>query len=94
MGYLDDYLLITVLPRQAGRERRWIAFSGLHGPGSRAIDLILREPPTDLLHKAARQIGEAPFYQILLHVETAADERGEGFPCNPELVEARALVVE
>jgi hypothetical protein len=47
-----------------------------------------------LLQEAARQIGETPYFQILLHVETTADERGEGFPSRPELVEARALVVE
>jgi hypothetical protein len=94
MGYLDDYLLVTVLPRQKGGAQRAIVFSGLHGPGSRAVDLILREPPTDLLRKAAAQIGGAPYFQILLHVETAADERDEGFPCHPELIEARALVVK
>jgi len=94
MGYLDDYLLVTALPRQKGGEQRAIVFSGLHGSGSRAVDLILRDPPVDLLYEATRQIANAPYFQILLHVETIADERGEGFPHNPELVEARALVVE
>jgi len=94
MGYLDDYLLVTALPRQKGGKQRAIVFSGLHGSGSRAVDLILRDPPIDFLHKAARQIAGAPYFQILLHVETIADERGEGFPHNPELVEARALVVQ
>jgi hypothetical protein len=46
-----------------------------------------------LLREANRRIGDAPYYQMLLHVETWADERGEGFPCHPELVEARALAV-
>jgi hypothetical protein len=93
MGYLDDYLLVTALPRHKGGKQRVIVFSGLHGSGSRAVDLILREPPIDLLRKAARQIADAPYFQILLHVETIVDERGEGFPCNPELVRARALIV-
>jgi hypothetical protein len=30
----------------------------------------------------------------LLHSETTADELGEGFPCHPELVDARALIIE
>ena len=94
MGYLDDYLLVTVLPRIKGGRQRVIIFSGLHGPGSRSVDLILREPPTDLLQRAARQIAGAPYFQILLHVDTTTDERGEGFPCHPKLVEARALIVE
>jgi hypothetical protein len=46
------------------------------------------------LQSAARQIAGAPYFQILLHVDTTADERGEGFPCHPKLVEARALIVE
>jgi hypothetical protein len=94
MGYLDDYLLVTALPRNKGEGQRAIVFSGLHGAGSRAVDLILREPPTALLQKAAAQIAGAPYFQILLHVETRADERGEGFPCDPALVDARALAVE
>jgi hypothetical protein len=94
MGYLDDYLLVTVLPRAKAGRQRVIIFAGLHGPGSRSVDLILREPPIDLLHKAAAQIAGAPFFQILLHVETTTDERGEGMPCNPTLVQARPLVLE
>jgi hypothetical protein len=77
-----------------GDGSRAIVFSGLHGPGSRAVDLVLREPPMDLLRGAVRQIGDARYYQMLLHVETREDERGEGHPCQPELVEARALAIE
>jgi hypothetical protein len=92
--YLDDYLLITALPRRAGGKQRALVFSGLHGAGARAIDLILREPPTDLLEEAARQIAGAPYFQILLHLETTPDAQGESFPCCPSLIAARALVVE
>jgi len=92
--YLDDYLLVTVLPRRKGGAQRALILSGLHGPGTRAIDLILREPPAAMLEKAARQIGGAPYYQMLVHLDTTPDERGECFPCRPELVEARPLVVE
>jgi hypothetical protein len=92
--YLDDYLLITMLPRRKGGAQRTLIFSGLHGPGTRAIDLILREPPTAMLEKAARQIAGAPYYQMLVHLDTTPDKRGECFPCRPELVEARALIVE
>jgi hypothetical protein len=92
--YLDDYLLVTVLPRVKGEQQRALILAGLHGPGTRAIDLILREPPVVMLEKAARQIGEAPYYQMLWHFETTPDRRGECFPCRPELVEARALTVE
>jgi hypothetical protein len=92
--YLDDYLLVTMLPRRKGSPQRALIFSGLHGPGTRAIDLILREPPAGMLEKAARQVAGAPYYQILWHLETTPDQRGECFPCNPELIEARALTVE
>ena len=92
--YLDDYLLITMLPRSKGSAQRTLIFSGLHGPGTRAIDLILREPPAAMLERAARQIAGAPYYQMLVHLDTTPDERGECFPCRPELVEARALLVE
>ena len=90
--YLDDYLLVTTLPRGKGRKQRALVFSGLHGAGTRAVDLILRRPPIDLLEKAARRIADAPYFQILLHIDTVADGRGESLPNNPELIGARALV--
>jgi hypothetical protein len=92
--YLDDYLLVTTLPRYRGRRQRVLILAGLHGPGSRAVDLILREPPADELAKAARQIAGAPFFQVLFHVDTVLDEEGECRPRHPELVDARALVVD
>jgi hypothetical protein len=92
--YLDDYLLVTVLPLSKGQSQRVLIFSGLHGPGNRAVDLILREPPVDLMEQAVRQIANAPFYQMMLRVQTIPDEKGESFPCSPELIEARALAVE
>jgi hypothetical protein len=92
--YVDDYLLVTTLPRRKERKQRVLIFSGLHGAGTRSVDLILREPATGLLEKAARQIAGAPYFQMLLHLETVPDERGESFPCGPELIEARALIVE
>jgi hypothetical protein len=94
IGYLDDYLLVTVLPRQRDSQQRATIFSGLHGPGSRAVDLILREPPTDLLQEAVHQTAGAAYFQMLMHFETTAGAQGEGFPCHPELVEARPLLVE
>jgi hypothetical protein len=92
--YLDDYLLITVLPRRKGGAQRALILSGLHGPGTRAIDLILREPPATMLEKAAQQIGGAPYYQMLVHLDTTPDQRGECFPCRPELVDVRPLVIK
>jgi hypothetical protein len=92
--YLDDYLLVTVLPRQKGEAQRALILAGLHGPGTRAIDLILREPPAAMLEEAARQVGGAPYYQMLWHLDTTPDRRGECFPCRPELVEARPLTIE
>ena len=90
--YLDDYLLVTNLPRGKGRKQRALVFSGLHGAGTRAVDLILRKPSIDLLEKAARKIADASYFQMLLHVDTVPDGRGESLPCNPELIGARALV--
>jgi hypothetical protein len=92
--YVDDYLLVTALPRRKGRRERALVFCGLHGAGSRALDLILREPPSEPLEAAARQIGGAPHFQMLLRVGTMPDERGESMPCSLELVEGRALVIE
>lgn len=92
--YVDDYLLVTTLPVAKGGRQRVMIFAGLHGPGNRAVDLILREPPIGLLEKAARRIAGARFFQILLRVETVLDERGESFPRRPELVDVRPLVVD
>ena len=92
--YLDDYLLVTMLPRSKGGKQRALILSGLHGAGSTAIDLILREPPIDLLETADRQTAGAPHFQMLLHIETTPDKRGESFPRRPELIEARALTIE
>jgi hypothetical protein len=92
--YLDDYLLVTALPRVKGKRQRALIFCGLHGAGSRALDLILREPPSALLGAAARQTGGVPYFQMLFRVEATPDDRGESMPCSLELVEARALVVE
>ena len=94
LRYLDDYLLVTALPRRKEGRQRVLIFSGLHGPGNRAVDLILREPPIDLMKEAVRQLSGAPFYQIVLRVQTIPDEKGESLPCCPELIEARALSVE
>jgi hypothetical protein len=92
--YLDDYLLVTTLPVTKGERQRVLIFSGLHGAGNRAVCLILREPPIDLLERAARQIAGAPFFQILLRVETVPDRRGESVPRDLELIGARPLTVE
>jgi hypothetical protein len=92
--YVDDYLLITMLPVRKGRRQRVLIFSGLHGAGNRAVDLMLREPPADLFERAARQIAGAPYFQMMLRVETVPDARGESLPRQLELIEARALVVE
>ena len=92
--YLDDYLLVTCLPRRKDLSQRMLIFAGLHGPGTRALDLILREPPVDELARAARTLAGARHYQMLLHVDTTLDSRGEAFPVNPTLVDARALIVE
>lgn len=92
--YLDDYLLVTALPIEKGSKPRVLVLSGLHGAGSRAVDLILREPPRDLLEKAVHQTAGSEYFQLLIHVETTPDRRGELMPSHPELVEARALVVD
>lgn len=92
--YVDDYLLVTMIPRIKEGRQRALVCAGLHGAGARTIDLILREPPGDLLQKAARHIAGAPYFQMLLHLGTVPNAQGESFPCNPELIEARALLVE
>jgi hypothetical protein len=92
--YLDDYLLVTVLPRVKGEPQRTLILAGLHGPGTRGIGLILKEPSAGMLEEAVRQIDGAPYYQMLWHFETTPDRRGECFPCRPKLVEARPLTVE
>jgi hypothetical protein len=92
--YLDDYLLVTALPRRKARQERALVFCGLHGAGSRALDLMLRAPPVDVLDAAARQIDGAPHFQMLFRVDTTPDERGESMPRGLELVEARPLIIE
>jgi hypothetical protein len=92
--YLDDYLLVTMIPRRKDKPQRVLILAGLHGAGARCIDLILREPPSDLLQEASRQIAGAPCFQMLLRLSTVPDTRGESFPCGPELIEARPLIIE
>jgi len=65
---VDDYLLITVLPRDSRFDRRMISLAGLHKPGTLAAEEFLNSP--DLALRILKEIHEkiegAPYYQALI----------------------------
>jgi hypothetical protein len=87
----DDYLLVTALPRSANGRERIIVFAGLHGPGQKATNILLCDPPGSQLRAIERQIEGEPFYQTLFHVPLRKDNNGEFVPKQIELIQARIL---
>jgi hypothetical protein len=87
----DDYLLVTVLPRGGAGPQRIVAFAGLHGPAQKATNILLSQPPIEVLRKIETKIGNEPYYQALFHVPLRKGDDGEFVPRSIELIEARKL---
>lgn len=93
---LDDFLLVTRLPRYwrgLNEKAMVIIFAGLHGGGTRASRSLLLDPPMDELRKMIRKIGYVPFYQALFYVECISDKVGEVQPKKIALIDAKALEI-
>jgi hypothetical protein len=90
---VDDYLLITVLPRFKSGYQRVIILGGVHGPGTLAASNVLSQPPMGEIEKLVKKTSKEPYYQALFHVEVAEGTSGELSPKTLSLVDARALQV-
>jgi len=71
---IDDYLLITVLPRDSREDRRVISLAGLHKPGTLAASKLLREDRLSgltltMLRELSEWIPEYRYYQALISVQ-------------------------
>jgi hypothetical protein len=80
-----DYLLMTVLPRYlARRPQRVFIFGGIHAPGTRATEILLRTPweVVDLprLFKDTQTFRVPYYYQALFQASVARNEVGEYKP--------------
>lgn len=85
-----DILFVTSMPRNLTTNARTIVFSGLHGPGTKAANLILNSPPLEELEKLNDIIGNNPHYQALFDVEKTP----LGEPLRIKLRDAQALHLE
>jgi hypothetical protein len=90
---IDDYLLVTSLPRYGSGPQRIVAMGGLHGAGQKASTVILRRPPMRELEKLDHKIGQEPYCQALFHVSVKQDQTGELVPGDISLVDAKVLHV-
>lgn len=93
---LDDFLLVTRLPRYwrgPNEKAMVIIFAGLHGAGTQASRSLLLNPPMDELQKIISKIGHVPFYQALFYVECMSDKVGEVRPKKIVLIDASPLEI-
>ena len=87
----DDYLLITRIPGPAPKTVVTV-FSGLHGPGTRATELLFKAVSLKDLEDLASRIGyvpgQVPYYQAVFRAsEFRKDEiEGSAIPTRIELV--------
>ena len=86
---LDDYLLITVLPRDSRMDRRMISLAGLHKPGTLAAEQFLSDPNLALtiLKKIHEKVEGLPYYQALI---SAKVDHNSGLP-RPTQLELRGV---
>jgi hypothetical protein len=93
-GQLDDYLLVTRLPRywrDPNKKAMVIIFAGLHGAGTRASQELLLRPPINELQKVHKKVGSTPFYQALFYVKCVTNDLGEVWPKKITFVDARPI---
>jgi hypothetical protein len=91
---LDDYLLITVLPRDSRFDRRMISLAGLHKPGTLAAERFLSDPNLALkiLTAIHEKVDGLPYYQALIGVKVD-HTAGVPRPTDLELKGAEAIKV-
>jgi hypothetical protein len=86
---LDDYLLISVLPRDSRMDRRMVSLAGLHKPGTLAAEQLLSDPNQALgiLKKIHEKVEGLPYYQALIATKV---DHSSGLP-RPTQLELRGV---
>jgi hypothetical protein len=89
---LDDYLLITVLPRDSRLDRRIISLAGLHKAGTLAAEALLSDGKLaqSILKKVHTKVEGLPYYQALIHLKVD-HSTGTPAPTCLELVDAEPI---
>jgi len=88
---LDDYLLVTCLPRYSYGKQRILIFGGQHGAATSATETIFKYPPQSILEEMDRLLERSPYYQALFHITVEYDESNNIKPKRIEWVKARPL---
>lgn len=72
---VEEYLLVTVLPRSSAGDQRIVVFAGLYSPATTASSSLLLKPQAELLSVLDRNIDivNYPYYQALFKVQVTAD---------------------
>jgi sugar/nucleoside kinase (ribokinase family) len=77
---INDYLLLTVLPRDYRRDRRFISLAGLYRPGTLAAQKFFLDPPLEVLRNIANTVGGIDFFQALISVEVDSSNPDDSRP--------------
>jgi hypothetical protein len=93
----DDYLLISVLPRDSRCDRRVVSLAGLYKPGTLAAAKLLDDlssgPTREILKSIDERVRGAEYYQALIHLEVD-HRRSELTPVKIRLVDAEPIDVK
>lgn len=88
---VEDFLLVTVLPRNWNiYGQKIISFAGLYGPGMEGAELLF-SASADELKRLQEATEREPFYQALYRVVVKPDENGRLVPQSLQLQEAAPL---
>jgi len=90
---LDDYLLITVLPRDSRFDRRMVSLAGLHKPGTLAAEHLLSDPnlTLEILNAIHEKVGGVPYYQALIKLKVDHTKEGLPRPTHLKLLDAQVI---
>jgi len=90
----DDYLLITVLPRDSRFDRRVISLAGLHKPGTLAAAQFLgeRELSLNILREINKRVKYLQYFQALIQVSVNYNG-GLPNPAGLNLIDAQAIKI-
>lgn len=91
----DDYLLVTVLPRDARFDRRIVSLAGVSKTGTLAARLLFDDHlvARKILKEIDNQLHASDYYQALIHVKVDHSIRGYPQPIEPTLIDATPVPV-
>jgi hypothetical protein len=91
----DDYLLISVLPRDSRLDRRMVSLAGLHKPGTLAAAQFLTDPilSLEVLRAIDKKVLGLPYYQAIIELKVSHNEAGLPHPTRLKLLDAEAIKV-